>query len=133
MQNPQHVLVIANDDTTRNLLEQFFIIRDMKVVTARTFEHAESTIEQWGLEPFSLAVIDTEAFGRRELEQKRSACHLLREWSMKHPILPLVFLGTSDQKRAILKIRADTVQVFVKPFDIETFSEIANDLCPAIR
>lgn len=128
MQKPQHILVIASDDATRNLLEQFFIIRDTKVVATRTFDDAESIIGQWGLEPFSLAVIDTDAFGRRELEQKSMACHMLREWSMKYPILPVLFLGTADQKRAILKIRADTVQFLVKPLDLEKFSEIINDL-----
>ncbi len=128
MTTPQQILVIASDDATRNLLEQFFIIRDLKVVATRTFDDAERIIGQWGLEPFRLAIIDTDAFGRRELEQKSMACHMLREWSMKHPILPVLFLGTSCQKRAILKIRADTVQFLVKPFDLEKFSERVNDL-----
>ncbi|ETX04221.1 MAG: hypothetical protein ETSY2_30065 [Candidatus Entotheonella gemina] len=133
MQKSQHILVIANDDTTRNLLEQFFIIRDIKVVAARTFQHAESIIESWGLALFNLAVIDTAAFGVGELEQKSMVCHMLREWSMKYPMLPVFFLGTPCQKRAILKIRADIVQILVKPFDLDTLIDTINDLYPNLR
>jgi len=133
MQKPQHLLVIANDDTTRNLLEQFFIIRNVKVVATRTCQHAESIIDGWGLEPFNLAVIDTASFGHGELAQKSMACHMLREWSMKYPILPVLFLGTPCHKRAILQIRADIVQFVVKPFDLLTFVETINTLYPKLR
>ena len=133
MQKPPHILVISNDDTTRNLLEQFFIIRDMKVVATRTCQQAESIIESWGFAPFHLAVIDTAAFGRGELTQKAIACHALREWSMRYATLPLLFLGTACQKRAILRIRADSVQFVVKPFDLDTFVDTINQLYPSLR
>lgn len=133
MQKSPHILVIANDDTTRNLLEQFFIIRHIKVVATRTFQHAESIIDLWGLAPFNLAVIDTASFGHGELEQKSMACHMLREWSMTYPILPLLFLGTPCHKRAILQIRADIVQFIVKPFDLDTFVNTINTLYPNLH
>lgn len=130
MKTPQYILVIANDDITRNRLEQFFILRDIKVVATRTSQHAESIIESWGLEPFTLAVIDTAAFRSCELEQKSVACHLLREWSTAYPTLSVLFLSSLCQKRAMMKIRADTVQFLVKPFDLDTFIDTINDLYP---
>ncbi|ETW95838.1 MAG: hypothetical protein ETSY1_28980 [Candidatus Entotheonella factor] len=133
MQKPQHILVIANDDTIRNLLEQFFIIRDIKVATTRTLQQAEHIIDSWGLAPFNLAIIDTAAFGNCESEQKSMACHMLREWSMKYPSVSILFLGNPYQKRAILKIRADIVQCLVKPFNLETLIDTINDLYPNLR
>ncbi len=133
MPKSKHILVIANDDTTRNLLEQFFITRDMKVVATRTFPSAENAIDSWGLEPFNLAIIDTAAFGLGELEQKYMACHMLREWSMQYPSLPVLFLGTTSQKRAMLKIRADMIHIVIKPFDLDIFVETINRLYPGLH
>ena len=52
---------------------------------------------------------------------------------MQYPLLPVLFLGTSDQKRAILKIRADIVRVVVKPFDLDSFIATINELYPSLH
>ena len=132
MSTPSHVLIITNDNGLRNLLEQIFIIRGDTTVIVRTIQDAEITTKRWELAMCRLVIIDTDALGMGETEQKHMACRVLEDWTTKYPMLPFLFLGTLLQKYALLTIRADIMQFVVKPFHLDNLVDAIEDVCPLI-
>lgn len=114
---PTRVLVITHDPTLTNLLKSVCITHGVQMVTSVLMSEEEVLNPDIDLTAFGLIVIDIAVFGGSEWHQKRLSCRLLRHWTEADPTLPLLFIGTASQKRAILAIRADTVRFLTRPIN----------------
>ena len=117
--NPNHftVLVITHDPTLTNHLQAVCMTHGAQVVSAAIMPEDDDVDPRVELSAFGLIVVDLAVFGDCEWRQKRLGCRLLRNWTETDPTLPLLFIGTESQKRAILAIRADTVRVLTRPIN----------------
>jgi DNA-binding NtrC family response regulator len=129
MPTPQ-MLILTKDDGLRNLFEQLFMIRGDTIVIVSNLQGAKTTLERWAPATCRLVIIDTTTLGTSEVEQQRRACRLLEAWSIRYPMLPVLFLGTILQKYPILAIRFHLVQFIVKPCHLDDLVAALDTLCP---
>lgn len=128
MQHRTHVLMITRDNVIRNLLEQVFIIRDVQIVITATASGAEAIAAQWGLDAFSLVIMDTAALGESESEQRHVAHRMLQAWNSANPRLPVIVLATFLQKHDLHGAQTDRVRTLVKPFRVDELVEAIEAL-----
>lgn len=128
MPGQMFVLLLTDDQTLRNLIEQLFIIYGIKTLTAATAEEGETLIVQIGLAGLGLAIIDTAVFGTDELQQQQRSYELLRAWTVKYLGLPCLVVGSILQRASILPEYTDIVQFLVKPFRLDELAGVVRGL-----
>jgi DNA-binding NtrC family response regulator len=115
MITPDSVIMVSRDTEIQRLLLRLLAARHAAMVTVTTAEAAEAIIVRQDLSRIELVIIDTAALIEDNRRQQATACQLLRDWTRMWPTLPLLFIGTSLQRHALLAIRADTVDFVAKP------------------
>jgi CheY-like chemotaxis protein len=110
------ILIISDDLTIQNVVEQVGITCGYLATTAGTVREAEAELSRLGYQQFALIVIDSDVLGEGALELQFEVSALLRVWPGQYPGLPVVFLGTALQKYAVLAAQPALVPFILIPF-----------------
>ncbi len=99
-------------------------------IVAATMQEAEDKLAQLGHEAFALVVIDVGVLSEGGADMQREVHRLLQSFTGQCPALPVVFLGTTLQKYAILAAHPTIVPFMTMPFSPHDLMQTIQPLLP---
>jgi len=113
-QTPQ-VLLLTQEPSIQNLIEQVCRVDGHATVAASTLQDVYALMAQYGGDAFSLAVVDTAALGMGDAEQ-RLGHQLWSDWRTAYPGVPLMLVGAPPPSAAVPTNPSDIGGFLAKPF-----------------
>ena len=128
MASSKHVLLVTQELTIQNLVEQVCLIDGYRVVTAATMEDAPTLTTQSVRETFVLAVIDPIALEASNPQEADRACQQWRAWTAATVGLPLIILGARPPSDAFPTACTAPSVFLEKPFEPHVFADMMQTL-----
>jgi CheY-like chemotaxis protein len=127
------ILIISRNWKIQNMVEQVSITCGCASAAAASAQEAEAKLAQFGYDQFALVVIDADVLGEGGADLQQAASRLLQTGAGRYPGLPMVFLGTTLQKYAILAARLSLAPFVTAPFSPHNLMQALQPLLPRTR
>jgi len=124
------ILIISHDWMIQNMVEQVSLTCGCRSIAAASAREAEAKLAQLGYDRFVLVVLDADVLGEGGADLQMAASRLLQTWAGRYPGLPVVFLGTTLQKYAILAARLSLAPFVTAPFSPHNLMQAIQPLLP---
>lgn len=113
---PASILIVEDNDTLRSTLEMVFQEQGRDVLTAAGMDEATAIVDQYGLENFSLIILDVYLSGKRDVPE---GYLLYEQWIAEEPMLPCLLISGSRDAAALPAVVIGSLPLLMKPFTID--------------